>query len=106
MTAPDLTAMPAVARLLALYNTAARVPPLIVPNVSELPILPPNKEAELGAVYALDTLRTWCAQLQIDAHRVSDDPRDARPLTPRAILTGRLDFASDLARAQQLGFYG
>lgn len=106
MTAPDLATMPAVARLLSLYNTAVRVPAQILPDTSELPRLPSDRQAALGAVYALDTMRTWCAQLQIDAHRVSDHPRDAQLLTPRAILTERLRFASDLAHAQQLGFYG
>lgn len=99
----DLTG---VARLLALYDTARRVPVNALPNLSELPSLPPDPRVAEGAMYALDTLRTWCAQLQLGTRHLSNDPRDRLLLTPREIAQERLRFTADLAYAQQLGFYG
>ncbi|KHQ50310.1 hypothetical protein [Mameliella alba] len=104
MTAPHPA--PAIAQLLALYNTAGRVPVMALPRANKLPVLPKDEQAVRGVMYALDTMQTWCAQLLATAHHASNDPEDAKLLTPRTILTERLQFTADLAKAQQLGFYG
>lgn len=55
-----------------------------------------------GAVWALDRIRTWTGQLEGVAGRMSDDPADALPMTPRARYIAQLRLAHDLAHAQQL----
>lgn len=59
-------------------------------------------EAELrGAMAALDTLRTWHAQLEANARLLSDRPA-SMPRSPRAMALHRIAFANDLTRALQL----
>lgn len=93
-----------VAQLIQLYETAGQIPDRALPNVSELPLLPQSRAEARGAMYALDVMQTWAAQLEASARHLPDDPAPAAQCSLRAIATRRALFVQDLARAQQLGF--
>lgn len=94
-----------VAQLIRLFETARQIPDSAVLSTIDLPLPPKGRDQLVGVTYALDTLRTWAAQLESGAVHLTNDPDSAVSRTPRQLCIERVRFAGDMAHAMQLGFY-
>ncbi|PIL20520.1 hypothetical protein P775_08300 [Puniceibacterium antarcticum] len=96
------TALDDFQRVMAQFVQADRRPCL--PDTRALMTRKLTPDELLGFIYALDCMRTWAAQIDAGAVRLSANPADGEHLSPQAIAHDRAHFAGCLAEAMQLGF--